>query len=133
MKKFLSVLLAVISVMSFMLIPVNAEEEKKVSDIWIITMPAKTEYNVGEDIDLSGMTLGVAYTDGTSEIIDSGYICDTATASRKGTLLITIYYMGEPEQIQIHADYNVWQKIGSILSFLVAFFAIETKNILAWF
>ena len=133
MKKFLSVILAVISVMSFMLIPVSAEEEKKVSDIWVITPPEKTEYIVGEDIDLSGMTLGVAYTDGSSEIIDSGFTCDTATASHKGNFIITITYKGEPERMQFHADYNIWQKIGSIFHFLIAFFAIEAKNILAWF
>lgn len=133
MKKLLSILLAVIAVMSFMLIPVSAEEEKKVSDIWVITQPEKTEYFVGEELDLTGLTLGVAYTDGSSEIVDSGFTCDTTTLNQKGTVLVTLNFKGEPERFQVHVDYNVWQKIGSIFHFLIAFFAIEAKNILAWF
>lgn len=133
MKKFLSILLAVIALMSFMLVPVSAEEEKKVSDIWVITQPEKTEYFVGEELDLTGLTLGVAYNDGSSEIVDSGFTCDTTTLNQKGTVLVTLNFKGEPEIMSVHVDYNVWQKIGSIFHFLIAFFAIEAKNILAWF
>ena len=133
MKKIISVLLAVIAAMSFMLIPVSAEEEVKVSDIWVITMPEKTEYFYGEELDLTGLTLGVAYTDGSSEIVESGFTCDTTTLNQKGTVLITLNYKGEPEIMAVHVDYSIWQKIGSIFSFLIAFFAVEAKNILAWF
>lgn len=133
MKKIISVLLAVIAVMSFMLIPVSAEEEKKVSDIWVITMPEKTSYYVGEELDLTGLVLGVAYTDGSSETVDSGYTCDTTKFERKGTTIITIEYKGEPERMQMSVDYNTWQKVASIFTFLISFFSITFKNIVAWF
>ncbi len=133
MKKFLALILAVIAVMSFMLIPVSAEEEKTVADIWVITMPAKTEYTKGEKIDLTGIEMGVAYTDGSSEIVTEGIEASVTVFNQKGSIPVTLTYKGEPEVLTFHVDYSIWQKIGSIFAFLISFFAITAKNILAWF
>lgn len=132
MKKILAVFLALIAVMSFAVIPVSAEE-KAVSDIWVTKMPDKTEYYVGESVDLTGLEIGVAYTDGTSEIVNSGIECDTTVLNHKGTVVTTISYMGEPEPLVIHVDFSLWQKIVSLLNDLANFFVISFKNIVAWF
>lgn len=133
MKKILAAFLAVIAVMSFMLIPVSAEEEKTVADIWVITLPDKMEYNKGEEIDLTGIEVGVAYTDGSSEIVTEGIETSITVFNQKGSIPVTLTYKGEPEILTFHVDYSVWQKIVSIVTFLVSFFAITAKNILAWF
>ena len=132
MKKILSLLLAVIAAVSIFLIPVNAEE-KAVTDIWVIKMPDKTEYFVNEEIDLTGLEIGVAYADGTYAVVTEGIECDTTVFSQKGVKLVTISYCGEPEQFQVHVDYNTRQKIWSIVAFLFSFFRISAKNIIAWF
>ncbi|MCQ2484950.1 MAG: bacterial Ig-like domain-containing protein [Clostridia bacterium] len=132
MKKILAVLLTLIAVISFAIIPVGAED-KAVSDIWVTKMPDKTEYYVGESVDLTGLEIGVAYTDGTSEIVNSGIECDTTVLNHKGTAYITISYMGEPEVIPVKVDFSLVQKIVSLLNDLANFFVISFKNIVAWF
>ena len=133
MKKILSIVLAVIAVMSFMLIPVSAEEEKTVSDIWVITLPDKMTYNKGEEIDLTGIELGVAYTDGSAEIVTEGIETNITTFNQKGSVPVTLTYKGEPEILTFTVEYSLWQKIVSIVTFLGSFFYITAKNIIAWF
>lgn len=132
MKKVLSVILAVIAVMSFMLIPVSAEG-KQVSDIWVITLPDKMTYIKGEEIDLTGIELGVAYTDGSSEIVTEGIETDITVFNQKGSIPVTLNYKGEPEILTFTVEYSLWQKIVSIVTFLGSFFYITGKNIIAWF
>lgn len=132
MKKIISVLLALIAVMSFAIIPVSAED-KAVSDIWVTKMPDKMEYYVGETVDLTGIEIGVAYADGTYGTVDSGIECDTTVLNHKGTTYITISYMGEPEVIPVKVDFSLVQKILSLLNDLANFFVITFKNIVAWF
>lgn len=132
MKKVLAVILAIIAAMSLVIIPVNAEE-KTVADIWVITLPDKMEYCKGEKIDLTGIEMGVAYTDGSSEIVTEGIEANITAFNQKGSIPVTLTYKGEPEILTFHVDYSLWQKIGSIISYLISFFGITAKNIIAWF
>ena len=133
MKKLIAVILAVVAVMSFMMLPVSAESEKTVSDIWVIRQPDKMTYYVGEKLDLTGIQIGVAYTDGTSEIVESGIEASEAPFERKGVQNVQISYMGETEWMTVNVDYSLWQKITSIITYLASFFYISAKNIIAWF
>ena len=132
MKKVLAVIIALIAAVSFMIIPVSAEE-KTVADIWVITLPDKMEYTKGEEIDLTGIEMGVAYTDGSSEIVTEGIEANITAFNQKGSIPVTLTYKGEPEILTFHVDYSLWQKIGSIISYLISFFGITAKNIIAWF
>ena len=133
MKKVLAFILAIVAVMSFMIIPVSAEEEKKVSDIWVIQMPDKTEYYKGETLDLTGLVMGVAYTDGSYETVDSGFEANLTTFTRKGNIPVTVTYMGEPEVLTFHVDYNILQKAASIVGLIASFFYMTFINIINWF
>lgn len=132
MKKIIAVILSVVAVMSFMLIPANAEE-KTVKDIWVIKQPDKMEYFVGEKFDLTGIQIGVAYSDGTYETVESGIQTNTEVFDHKGTYYVEISYMGEPEIMTVKVDYTMWQKVLTIILFLGSFFGISAKNIIEWF
>lgn len=132
MKKIIAIILSVVAVMSFMLIPANAEE-KTVNDIWVIKQPDKMEYFVGEKFDLTGIQIGVAYSDGTYETVESGIQTNTEVFDHKGTYYVEISYMGEPEIMTIKVDYTLWQKVLTIILFLGSFFGISAKNIIEWF
>lgn len=70
------------------------DEKREVESIEINTLPNKTEYAVGEALDISGLTIDVHFSDGTSETrqpvsmnMVSGF--DSSTA---GTKKVTVTY-----------------------------------------
>ncbi|MBP9988587.1 MAG: bacterial Ig-like domain-containing protein [Ruminococcus sp.] len=132
MKKIISILLSILAVFSLTFVSASAEE-KTVTDIWVITRPVKTEYIYNEELDLTGLVLGVAYSDGTYAEVNSGYTCDTTVLKEKGAVLVTIDYMGEKENMQVQVNYSTKQKILSVVELVISFLLITVKNIVDWF
>ena len=60
--------------------------------IKINSMPAKLEYNFGEYIDTTDMSIEVTYDDGRTETITDGIICTPARLAESGTQVITVSY-----------------------------------------
>ena len=73
----------------------GTEDDKTVSSIRIKSRPTKTEYIVGEDLDLEGGVIEVSYLDGTKEEIpmtDSSVTITGYDKQRTGTQTLTVNY-----------------------------------------
>jgi GH43 family beta-xylosidase len=66
-----------------------------------VTMPAKTEYLVGDVIDAAGMTVTAKYSDESSEIISEGYSLSGFDSTTAGTKTVTVSYEGKTATFQV--------------------------------
>jgi hypothetical protein len=78
-------------------VTITAEFEDKpvvLESIAVTSQPAKTTYDVGETLDLSGLVVTATYSDGTSTAV-TGYTAtpaDGSTLDTEGTISITVSY-----------------------------------------
>jgi hypothetical protein len=69
---------------------------KSVQSIAITTPPGKTTYGQGEELDLTGLTVTVTFTDSTKETVAAGNLAVSGYDKDKpGTQTITVTYGGE--------------------------------------
>ena len=69
-----------------------SDTTKTIANISICSLPTKTEYIVGEKINLSGLKIQLNYTDGSSEIIEEGYSIDGFSSDISGEKTVTVTY-----------------------------------------
>lgn len=74
--------------------------ERSLSSI-TVTPPAKTTYNVGEELDLTGMTVSKVFDNDETEAITEGYTVTGYDKNQTGTQTITVEYEG------CKAEFNV--------------------------
>lgn len=77
------------------LLQANIVCTKTVSSISITNMPKKTQYYVGDKFDTIGLELKTTYTDGTTEVITSGFTTSGFSSTSAGTKTITVEYGGK--------------------------------------
>lgn len=70
---------------------VNVEEDKAI--LSVVSMPAKTEYTVGDKLDTAGLTIRVQQG-GRTENVSSGFTCTPKVLTTAGTQEITVIYGG---------------------------------------
>lgn len=78
------------------------ETVRRVTGITITGYP-KTEYTVGDTVDMSGLKIQVNYSDGTSEEIrypNANMTVDTMDTSTSGPRWITVTYLGKTAQFR---------------------------------
>ena len=68
--------------------------EAVVQSITIESLPFKTEYLVGDELDVAGLRILVRYDGGYNEIIDEGFTVSPAVFSSAGTHSVTVGYEG---------------------------------------
>ncbi len=81
-----------------------AEGAKTITEVSVATNPTKTEYNHGDNIDLSGGKLTVSYSDGTSEEIDMTSTDVTIKSGNPATVgnnTVEIEYKGQTTNLDI--------------------------------
>lgn len=59
------------------------------------TMPNKTEYFTGDNLDTTGMVLTARYNNGSSQDISSGFNCNPTSFSSAGTTGVVVMYGGK--------------------------------------
>ena len=71
--------------------PTEPEEDVTIKKVSIKSLPRKTTYELGETIDLDGLTVLVSYSDGSSEILHDGFIVSGFNSNVAGeqTVIIT--------------------------------------------
>jgi predicted alpha-1,2-mannosidase len=85
-------------------ITVNAPVPVSLSAISITTLPGKLVYRVGDALDLSGMVVTAAYTDGSTAVI-TGYQVGTANPTgAAGTVNVVISYLGVTASFSIRVE-----------------------------
>lgn len=62
------------------------------SSLEVVSLPAKTEYSVGDTLDTTGLTLKATYNNGSTKDITTGFTCDPTTLNKTGTQTITVSY-----------------------------------------
>lgn len=70
---------------------VTVEEEKKVTGIAVASLPVKRTYNVGDTLDLTGLSLELKTVNG-SEPLTEGYTCSPMQLTSAGTQEINVVY-----------------------------------------
>ncbi len=92
--------------------------EITVTDIKVISTPAKTSYNYkNKNLDLSGLVIKISYSDGSSKIISNTSQIKTYgfNSNSVGTKTITVEYGGYTDEFEITVSYAWWQWIIRIL------------------
>lgn len=69
--------------------------------IGIYKQPNKVSYTTGESLDLSGLELIAYYSDGSTQIIRSGFTYSTPNMSTAGTKTVTVNYGGKTASFNI--------------------------------
>ncbi len=72
-----------------------------VSTVAIKTLPYKTEYFVGEKLDLTGLTLTATFSDGSTAIISSGFTPMSFNSATVGTKTVMVYYITMTKFVKI--------------------------------
>ena len=72
--------------------PLPPVEDKALEYIEIITLPTKTDYVVGESIDLDGICVFAYFDDDSFEDVSSDISCDKETLSELGVQEVTVSY-----------------------------------------
>lgn len=67
--------------------------DKTVTSIDIATPPTKTQYIVGEQLDTTGLSLNVHYSDGSTDTVSTGFSCSGFDSSVPGPVTVTVMYM----------------------------------------
>ena len=79
---------------------VEAERLVPLNGIYITTMPLRTEYFVGDFLNLSGMVVTGVYIDGTSEEI-TRYTVHGFDSSQPGTVTVTVVYRDKTYSFEV--------------------------------
>ena len=94
---------------------INGVDNKTVKSISVLTLPDKTSYIYKERIETKGLELYVLYSDGSSEVVTSGYEINPKVTSRTGSQVVTVTYEGCSAQFSVSVSYTWWQWIINIL------------------
>ena len=71
------------------------ENTKTVSELNIISMPSKTEYSIGESVDLTGLSVKAVYDDGTSgHVFNDLLTVEPGVFESAGEATVTLSYKG---------------------------------------
>ena len=69
-----------------------AVEIVKLTSIEVSSLPYKLTYELGEELDISGMEVKAIYSDGTAEVLEDGYTVSGFDASVAGVQTLTVTY-----------------------------------------
>lgn len=78
-----------------------AEPEVTLSSIAITSMPQKTLYNLGEELDTEGLELTLTFSDGSTETITEGFTTMGFDSSSVGTKTVTVNYGGKTASFDV--------------------------------
>ena len=89
-------------------------EQPALTGISVKTLPAKTEYLVGESLDTTGLTLTATYADGSSEDITDGYTVSGFDSATAGAKTVTVTYEGKTATFGVNVNaYSVFDSNGN--------------------
>lgn len=70
--------------------PEEPEEPVTIEKVSINSSPRKTTYELGETIDLDGLSVAISYSDGSSEILYDGFVVSGYDSSVAGEQTVTV-------------------------------------------
>ena len=96
-------------------------EKVSITELRIVRMPYKIEYRTGEIIDTFGLILEAEYSDGSTNIISSGYKLNKDTANGSGSKKITITYEGVKTHYNIEVTFDAGHLLRDFIHNLLYF------------
>lgn len=99
----------------FELAPENPEPQKTITSVSVDTLPSKTSYNYKDKIDTTGLALEVCYSDGSREIVTSGFEISPDTCTQRGVQNVDVNYEGFTASFKINVSFTFIQWIIWIL------------------
>lgn len=75
-------------------IPFIALDAVELSSISMATQPSKKVYYIGDSLDTSALQLKITYSDGSTEMVSSGYTTSGFSSTTAGTKTVTVTYEG---------------------------------------
>lgn len=94
---------------------VSLNDANKVVSIEILSEPNKTDYYYKEQINTTGLEVLVTYSDGSKDLIISGYTLNPASAPKTGSVEVEVEYKGCSDSFTINVSYAWWQWVIRIL------------------
>ena len=88
----------------------------RVVGLKLVRSPAKTNYNYGDRIDISGLVLEATYSDGSVKRVTSGFTLSTDKANHIGRKSVVISYQGFDVSYKINTRLNIVSLIKSLFS-----------------
>ncbi len=82
----------------------GAHSPEDAESIVMASTPQRTTYNVGDVLDLTGLTLTVTYSDGATEVVSDGYTCEVETLDEAGTQEVTVRYGGAETKFTVTVE-----------------------------
>ena len=73
---------------------------RTLSKIEVTTPPAKTKYNINEQLDTAGMVVTATYSDNTTEAVN-GYTTGTLDSATAGEKTVTVTYQGKDATFKV--------------------------------
>ena len=73
----------------------------ELTGISIASLPEKTEYRLGEELDVSGLQLTLTYSDTTTRTLSTGFTVSGYDAGKAGTQTLTVAYEGKTATFQV--------------------------------
>ena len=95
--------------------PSTKPSQKEIASVVIYKLPVKTDYYYKDTIDTSGLELEVIYTDGSSEIIRSGFKVTPSVCTERGNQSVKVEYKGMTDSFDVSVSFAWWQWIIWIL------------------
>ena len=83
---------------------------KMLLSIAVDSMPTKTTYVTGDELDTTGLTLKLTYSDGSTETVSTGYTTHGFTKKTPGTKKVTVAYKVGPSTYTCTFDVKVEKK-----------------------
>ncbi|MBR3802966.1 MAG: bacterial Ig-like domain-containing protein [Clostridia bacterium] len=81
---------------------VYSKWEPVTSSISIISVPGKQNYCVGDKLKTTGLAVAVSYPDGSTQILESGFVCTPMVLTKAGTQTVTVSYGGNTAEFTVN-------------------------------
>ncbi len=82
-------------------------KQKQIVGLWFISYPKQLTYVVGSDLDLTGLVLGVYYSDASETSVSTDIGISGYDKNKVGTQLITLTYGGQSKTLSVSVIDNV--------------------------
>ena len=95
--------------------PTEPSTKKTAVSVSVEKLPDKTSYYYKDAINTQGMQLEVIYSDGSSEIIRSGFKISPSVCTERGIQTVEVEYNGLTDTFNVNVSFAWWQWVIWIL------------------
>ena len=97
-------------------------EQIKITGISVATLPNKTEYQLGEELDSTGLIVRINYSDGSYETVTGGFVLSGYSSSSVGTKTVTVSYNGVKTTFTVsvyaNTEWSEWISVDDLPDFI---------------